>query len=106
MRENDHRGILPDLCQVLLQPGALRIPNCKWSAAGIVQLSHGKHSCHWCQTWACPVILDYDRIKHHEVHPFMLKGIGRLPEELPPFLAHVEIPVVLPDHHPQRRLEF
>jgi hypothetical protein len=51
------------------------------------------------------VLLDHT-VQHDEVNALVVEGVVVGPEHLVPLLTHVEIPVVLADHHAHGRLEL
>ena len=105
VREDHDRRFRRDLREVVLQPLALRVAHGEAPPVRVVELGHGQHPLHGGELGPRPEVLVHDRVEDDQVDALVLEGVGRLAEEVAPFLAQVEIPVVLAHHHPHGGLE-
>jgi hypothetical protein len=105
VREDDHGPVRGHALQVLGEPLALFVADAEGALHSVVEPGHRLHPLLGRQLSRCPEILLDHAVQHHEVDALVLERIRGLAEQLAPLLAHVEVPIVLADHHAQRRLD-
>ena len=84
-------------CSVAHLEGALPV---------VVEPGHDRHALLGRVALGRPEVLLDHAVQHDEVDALVIEGVVVGPEHLLPLVAHVEVPVVLADHHPHRRLEI
>ena len=85
--------------QVVSQPLALFGADFKSGLHAVVESRHGVHAFLRRHAARGPEVFLVDAHQHHEVHAFVVEGIGRLAEVILPVLAHIQEPVMLAHHH-------
>src|SRR4029453_5027459 len=105
VREDDERRRFRHVGQILLQPGALLVADLEAALHAVVQPGDGLHALHRRHPARGPEILLDDTVEHDEVRALVVERVDRLAEQRAPLLAHVEVPVVLADHHAYGGLE-
>src|SRR5579875_2640775 len=106
MRKDQQRSALRDFRQVVFEPFALRIADLETRLHGVVESGDGLHPFGGRHFAGGPEILFINTLQYDDVDAFPVERIGGWPEQLLPFLAEIEEPVVLADHHLYRRLEI
>src|SRR5439155_15355953 len=87
-----------------LQPLASRLTDLEARLDAVVEAGDGLHALLRREAALGPEVLLLHAHHGHEVHALVVEGVVLRPEERLPVLAEVEEPVVLADHHPDRRL--
>src|SRR6202022_1488281 len=95
--DNDRPGFIP-IGEDLLQPVELVAAHAGPRAGdAAVEGRHVAHALLWSHLPYRPVVrAATDRVEPDEAHTLVIESPVGLAEELPPFLSHVQIPVVLP----------
>src|SRR6056297_1509808 len=104
--EDDDRGRRVDGFEVASQPLPLLGPDLETALDSVVEPGHGLHSLHGRHAALGPEILLDHAVQRDEVDPLVVERVGRVSEELSPFFAHVEIPIVLAHHHLHGHVEL
>jgi hypothetical protein len=104
--EDEHRRVVGVGLEVALEPGALLGAHLEVALAAVVEAGDGLHALHRRQPALGPEVLLDHAVQHHTVHALVIPRVDVLAEQVAPALAHVEVPVVLADHHLHRRLQL
>src|SRR5439155_997168 len=90
--------------EVVLQPLPSRLTDLEARLDAVVETGDGLHALLRREAALGPEVLLLHAHHGHEVHALVVEGVVLRPEERLPVLAEIEEPVVLADHHPDRRL--